>query len=156
MDDRQKHRRLGELLIEKGLVTAEALREALAEQERTGEFLGTILVNHSIIKDEDLAKTLSEQFQMPFVRLKDTYFHWEFVSRFSSSLITEHSCFPLSSDDWSVTFAIINPLDVWALKKAEEESKGLKPKFVVVSGSDMREAVARYRQYARGSINKLF
>ena len=150
------HKRLGELLVEKGLITDDQLRAALAEQGKTGEFLGTILVKHSIIKEEDFAKTLSEQFQMPYVHLKDTYIHWAFVAQFSSSLILEHKCFPLSSDDWTITFAVINPLDIWALKKAEEESRGLKSKFVVVSESDMREAILRYRQYARGEISKLF
>ncbi len=156
MIPRDKHRRLGEMLVEKGLLTSGQLSLVLAEQQSTKEFLGTILVKHSIIKEEDLARALSEQFKMPFVSLKTHYIQWELVKQFSSGLILEHKCFPLSSSELRVTFAIINPLDAWALKMAEEESRGLKPEFVLATESDMQEMIKRYKQYTRSNIGKLF
>ncbi|MGE5197218.1 MAG: hypothetical protein ACM3IL_01775 [Deltaproteobacteria bacterium] len=149
-------KRLGQMLMDKGLITSGQLDFALSEQHSSKEFLGTILLKHSIIKEEDLLKALSEQFRIPYVALKDKYIPWNFVGRFSSTLIFEHRCFPVSHDEWSVTFALINPLDLWALKRAEEESKGLKTKFVLVTTRDMDEALLRYRQYMRGNISKLF
>ena len=35
---------LGELLVERGVITLDELRAALAEQQRTGELLGAILI----------------------------------------------------------------------------------------------------------------
>ena len=151
----KKEKRLGQMLLEKKLIIEGQLQAALTEQHETKEFLGTILVNHSIISDQDLVRTLSEQFGIPVVNIKDTYIRWEFVTQFSPALIVEHQCFPLSSDEWSVTFVIVNPLDMWALSRAQEEARGLRAKFALVSQSDMREALRRYREYMRGTIDKL-
>jgi len=64
---------IGEILVEKNLVTEEQLQTALSEQQQTKEFLGTILVRRSFISEEDLLKGLSEQFDMPYRVLKNKY-----------------------------------------------------------------------------------
>ena len=152
----KKQIRLGAILLAKGLITQAQLEAALIEQGISREFLGTILVNHSIIKQQDLLRALSEQFGIPVVSLKETYIRWEFVTQYSPVLIVEHKCFPVSSDEWSVTFAVVNPLDMWAIKRAEDESRGLRARFVLISIADMEEILGRYREYLRGTIDKLF
>jgi hypothetical protein len=55
-------RPLGELLIEKGLVTKEELELALAEQEESGRLLGAILVERGFVSGPALAVALAEQY----------------------------------------------------------------------------------------------
>jgi len=154
MDRGQK--RLGEMLIDKGLITAEQLTSALEEQKKTKEFLGTILLKRKQIAERALLEVLSEQFNIPFVNLDYKYIDWELLKKFSPSLIQEHRCIPLRKDDFSITIATTNPLDPWALKKAEEESRGLKLKLVLVSEGAMEDAIKRYKQYLKGDMSKLF
>lgn len=149
-------KKLGEILIEKGLITPEQLKDALDEQARTKEFLGKILLDRSQIKEPDLLTALSEQFNIPIISLKYRYIDWGLAKSFSASLILDYKCFPLEKDEWSVTFAITNPLDAWVLKKIEEEARGLKVKLVLVSGRDMTEAIQRYRQYLQRDVSGLF
>ena len=149
-------KQLGKILIEKGLINAEQLNSALKEQEHSGEFLGKILQKKGIISEKNLMGVLCEQFDIPCVSLRDIYVDWALVKQFSPSLILDHQCFPYKKDDWSVTFAVVNPLDLRAISKAEEESGGLKLKLALASESDMLEIAERYRQYMRGSISKLF
>jgi hypothetical protein len=52
---------LGELLVERGLLTVTELDDALEEQERTGELLGAILVARRIIAGAVLTTILAEQ-----------------------------------------------------------------------------------------------
>ena len=78
---------IGEILVEKNLVTEEQLQTALSEQQQTKEFLGTILVRRSFISEEDLLKVLSEQFDMPYRVLKNKYLDLALGKQFSSSLI---------------------------------------------------------------------
>lgn len=52
-------KRIGDILLEEGRITREQLQAALAEQERTGELLGTILFSHGYITQQDLARVLS-------------------------------------------------------------------------------------------------
>ncbi|MDD5466045.1 MAG: hypothetical protein PHP73_06895 [Candidatus Omnitrophica bacterium] len=149
-------KKLGEILIEKGLITPKQLEDALSEQSRTKEFLGKILSDKNQIKELDLLKVLSEQFKIPIVNLKHSYTDWALIKSFGSSSILDYKCFPLKKDDWSVTFAISNPLDAWALKKIEEVARGLKVQLVLVSQEDMLEVIDGYRKYLNENIAKLF
>ncbi len=150
----RSQKKFGEILLAKGLITGEQLKAALAEQDRTKELLGKILLKKGQIKEPNLLEALSEQFGIPFVGLKNKYIDWNLVKTFSSSLILDYCCFPVAQDKGIVTIAIANPLDVWAIKKAEEETKGLKLKLVLVSEEDMREVIQRYKRYIQGDISR--
>jgi inorganic pyrophosphatase/exopolyphosphatase len=152
----KKQTRLGEILIDKGLINSEQLKYALEEQKRTKEFLGAILLKNNQIEEKALLEALSEQFHIPFVSIKNKYIDWNLVKRFSSSLILDYKCFPIEEDGRSVTFATTNPLDVWAFKKSEEEASGSLPKFVLVTREDMEDIIQRYQQYMRSNISRLF
>jgi type IV pilus assembly protein PilB len=143
-------KQLGEILIEKGLILPEQLKDALIKQMRTKEFLGAILLRRKQITEKDLLKALSEQFKIPIISIKNHYIDWNFVRRFSASLILEHKCLPLKGDDVTVTVAITNPLNAWTIKKAEEETRGFVLKLVLVSDEDMKDVIERYQQYVRG------
>lgn len=54
-------RPLGELLVERGLLTAAALDQALAEQRRSGRLLGQVLVEGGYVSGPSLARALAEQ-----------------------------------------------------------------------------------------------
>jgi type IV pilus assembly protein PilB len=155
MDKEQK--RLGEILIEKGLINQEQLLHALELQKRNKEFLGKILIESGRIEEKDLLEALSGQFAMPLVSLKDKYIDWDLVKQFSPSLILDYRCFPIARDERSVTVAINNPLDAWPLQKATEEARGLSLslKLVLVCSGDMEEVLRRYQEYMRGNISKL-
>src|SRR5262249_2147395 len=58
---------LGALLIAEGLVTKEQLYGALAEGTRTGERLGEVLIRRALASEEDVARVLSEQFELPYL-----------------------------------------------------------------------------------------
>lgn len=58
----QTWRPLGELLVEKNLVTEEELQRALKEQEESGRLLGTILVERGFVSGPALAVALAEQY----------------------------------------------------------------------------------------------
>jgi len=148
-------KRLGEILVEKGLITQEALNDAISEQRETKEFLGAILLKRKRIKEADLLTALSEQFHIPIFSLKDKYIDWNLVKGFSASLILDYRCFPIAKDDRSITMAITNPLDIRVLKRAEDETRGLRLELVLVSEEDINNSIKRYNAYLRGSISKL-
>jgi len=61
---------LGELLIEKGLITKVQLDEALVERRQHGGLLGETLVRLGFIFEDELARTLAEQAGVPFVNIE--------------------------------------------------------------------------------------
>ena len=52
---------LGALLVERGLLTADELEQALAEQRRTGRVLGQVLVSRGYVSGSSLVQVLAEQ-----------------------------------------------------------------------------------------------
>jgi len=147
-------KKLGQILIDKKLISETDLESALLEQKESKEFLGSLLIRLGKISPKDLVNTLSEQFDLPVVSLRNKYIDWNFVRSFSSSLILDYRCFPVSKDNWSVTFAILNPLDAWAIKRAEEETAGLRVKLVLALPQEMGDLIVRYKQELRRSMNR--
>ena len=66
--------RLGELLVNEGLIALQALEAALATSATTGKPLGRTLVQSGAISEDKLAQLLSRQLGIPFVNLA----HYEF------------------------------------------------------------------------------
>lgn len=60
-------KRLGEILVNEGLVSTQQIQEALEAQGNTGEMLGETLVRLGYITEDRIAITLADQFQLPFI-----------------------------------------------------------------------------------------
>ena len=66
---RVQRRRIGEVLVNEGLVSRENMDEALKIQAKTNETLSSILIDMGCVSDQDVAKTMCQQYQLPYVRL---------------------------------------------------------------------------------------
>jgi hypothetical protein len=62
--------RLGDLLLKKGLITQEQLDAALAESRETGDLLGRVMIRRQFIFEDELARTLADQLDLPYVNLR--------------------------------------------------------------------------------------
>ena len=141
-------KRLGELLVNKHLLNAWQLDLALQEQRETKEFLGALLVRKGWITEEALLKTLGEQFGMPVVHLEQEPIDWAASQQFPAMLQTNHPCFPLRMDARSVTVAIANPLDAWAISEVEKAAALRKVHVVLAPAGEIRSAVQRAQRRA--------
>ena len=145
---KKKAKYLGEILMEKGLVTEKELQEAIEEQLKNKEFLGAMLVEKGIISEDDLLITLADQFGIEPVQIESAKIDWELALEFPPPLIIRHKCFPISRDDSVLTLAIVNPLDVWVIESAEKEASPRRLKIVLIKTSDMERIVKEYRRRA--------
>jgi hypothetical protein len=64
-----QRRRLGEILIEAGVLTEQQLSRALAIQKEDGRRLGAILLSYGIVAEPQLVQALSRQLSVPWVSL---------------------------------------------------------------------------------------
>ena len=62
--------RLGEILLQQGLLTAEQLQQALDEQRKSGRKLGRVFVEKGFVSEDQISTALARQLQVPFVNLK--------------------------------------------------------------------------------------
>jgi type IV pilus assembly protein PilB len=66
-----QRKRIGERLIEAGLITQEQLQIALQEQKKTGELIGAILYGHGFISQKDLFTVLSMSYSGEYTKEKE-------------------------------------------------------------------------------------
>jgi MSHA biogenesis protein MshE len=62
--------RLGEILVQQGLLTEDKLKLALDSQKRSGRKLGRVVIEQGYVTEEQISKALARQFQTSFIDLK--------------------------------------------------------------------------------------
>src|SRR3954471_5298029 len=65
-----KRVRIGEVLVEEGILTEQQLQRALAEQKATGRMLGEMLVEQGIIEPQVLVQALARRLGFPGCHLR--------------------------------------------------------------------------------------
>ncbi|GEM_PF-1588443 len=104
-------KKLGQLLIEFRIITSEQLAEAVADQRRTGERLGSILIKKGYVTEEDLEYLLSRQLAVPAINLAKYQIPRELVSLVSERFMKKNYVVPVERDDKTLTVAMANPQD---------------------------------------------
>jgi len=64
-------KKIGECLIQAGLITEDDLNAALAEHKRTGERVGVVLVRMNLATEKQIAKALAFQLGFPYINLNE-------------------------------------------------------------------------------------
>jgi len=133
--------RLGEILIDKGLITSEQLQEALAQQRKTGEFIGTILIKKKFIKEKELFEVLSEQLHIDYVNLKDITIERSVIEKVPAKFSWHYKIIPVRFSGNKLTVATSDPLrslnDLRLFLNYEIEP-------VLASESEILEAARKY------------
>jgi type IV pilus assembly protein PilB len=80
-------RKLGNILVDRGLITPEQLSAAVAEQESSGSSLGRILVDRGDITEKHLVAALATQIGMGFVDLEETEVNGRAATMISEALM---------------------------------------------------------------------
>src|SRR6185437_505650 len=102
--------RLGELLIERGLIAAEDLDRALELQKERGDKLGRILVDMGYLAQRDLLSALSAQLGLPIATLSTLPSAPE-LEGLSPRFLRQSLLFPVSIEENTLTLAMADPLD---------------------------------------------
>jgi len=107
--------RLGRILIGAQLITEVQLQKALAVQKREGGRLGGILVRLGFIKEEILLGILAKQLGVPSVDLAHLDVDPAVVKLIPVELLKKHTVFPLKRVGSTLSVAIADPADVFAI-----------------------------------------
>ncbi len=148
-------KRLGEILVEKGLITAAQLEECLVEQKKTKEYLGVLLVRKKIVKEEELMRALSDQFNIPFVHLKDQNINWDVCMKYFPSMTTDQNALAIHSDEKTVLVAVRDPLDTISLSNIEFAARPLRLRLVLVCESELQDFIKECHRRSRSSLKQL-
>ena len=106
--------RLGDLLIQQGLLTDEQLKFALDEQKRSGRKLGRIVVDSSFVTEEAISQALARQLQAPYVDLKHFNPKPELIKLLPEAQARRFRAIVLSEVDGKLRVGFVDPTDLQA------------------------------------------
>src|SRR5262249_55141838 len=112
-------RPLGEILKISAGLTHEKLEEALATQAEKGGRIGEILAGMKVVSEEDVAKALAAQLDIPYLaRIQTDAVDPELLKKVPINFAKQARILPLSLDGDAVLLAVADPLDTAALDHA--------------------------------------
>jgi general secretion pathway protein E len=142
--------RLGEILIQRKLISAEDLERALELQKERGDKIGKTLVDMGFVAMRDVLAALAEQWDVPLVTIEGPPAVSPETEALSPRFLRQFRCLPVSRDDHTVTLAMADPLDVETVA-AVRNCTGLKVESVLAAEQEILDAIDRYYgQTARG------
>jgi len=109
-------RKLGELLVETGLLGFEQLSEALKIQQDTGKRLGEILIEMNFISEEEMAFALAMQLKIPYIDLIDYPIQEKVLESIPREISTKFKCLAIDLKNNILNVAMADPLDLNMIK----------------------------------------
>jgi type IV pilus assembly protein PilB len=138
---RQQKKRIGELLLEDGAISAEQLAQAIARQKRTGERLGQALMALGI-PEERITQALARQLSLSIVNLQKQKIDPGVAALLPEALARKHSVLPIRKEGHHIVVVMADPLDVVATDDVSLAT-GLTVTPVIATPAEIKEAIER-------------
>ena len=103
-------RKIGEILIEDGLLSKAQLEEALAYQEEKGGLIGQILIEKKFLSEDMLIGALGKQFKIPYIPLKNYSINPDMAAMLAADFCHKNSMVAFDCDSKRVYVAMADPL----------------------------------------------
>lgn len=146
---------LGQLLVEKGIITPEQLALALEEQRKSGQMLGMTLISLGFIDEEEaFLPTLAEKLGIGYTSLKSMVVGHDVLARLPAKAINHYKIFPLTYELGVLTVAINNPWDVGVLDDLAAISHS-KIQPVLAGERDIQEAIREHYGVGAETIERM-
>ena len=132
--------KIGECLIQAGLITEEDLQAALAEHQRSGERVGAVLVRMNLASEKQITKALAYQLGFPYVNLAEVPPDAAAVVLIPKDVALHRVCVALKIEKNQLTVAMADPL-LFSLVQDLEFQTGYRIKQVVAAKTDIITAI---------------
>ncbi len=135
-------RRLGEILLEKKLISPQALEHALIEQKKSGELLGRTLIRLGYISERQLLEGLADHLQLPIVNLKQLTIDEQALKKIPVRFAWHYRCMPIRLSGKTVTLAMSDPLQIRPVDDLKVHY-GLEADIVLSTEAEIQETIQR-------------
>ena len=153
MDFNRKKLRLGDVLVNSGVITAEQLQKGLELQKGSGRKLGETLVDEGITTEGNIAKALSSQLGYEMVDLQDISIDEEILNLVPPNILKKHKMIPFEYSRTGMNVlrvAMSDPMNMAAMDDINIITN-LQVEPVVATPRDVMLALDRY--YGQAEVN---
>ncbi|MFT7108518.1 MAG: MSHA biogenesis protein MshE [Psychrobacter glaciei] len=127
-----KHKvRIGDLLVDKGMISQEQLMMVLDEQKRSGRKFGRTVIDLGFIAEDKLLLELSAHFAIPYIDISRFKFDSEVTRRLPESIARRYRAIILMEEESQYFVGFVDPLDILAVDEVQRNLKRtIVPAFV--------------------------
>ncbi len=137
------NKHLGELLIERGVISREQLNLSIERQKGHGGLLGEVLVELKFATEKDIAQALTCQYGFPYLPLANYEIDPEVIRSVPENVCRQFCLIPIDKIGKSLTLAMSNPLNVQAAEDVELIT-GCTVQAFVSTTTDIKQAIDKY------------
>ena len=105
-------KRLGDILIDSGFLTAAELAEALSAQQGTDKRLGEVIVDMGLLSELDILRAISSQYDIPIIDLQNVDIDPEATKTVTERYCEENLVIPIGYDEGKLVIALYDPLNI--------------------------------------------
>lgn len=143
LEAKGEHKKIGEILIERGLISQDQLRHALRIQREKGGLVGEILVALGYVEETDIALALTSQYGFPYLPLDSYEIDPEIVKIIPERVASQYLLIPIDKFGNNLSIAMSNPLNNEAIEDVEL-LVGCNVQIFVSAASDIRKTIEKY------------
>ncbi len=136
-------KQLGELLIERKVISRKQLEKALEVQKEKGGLIGQILVELNYSSEEAIAQAITAQYGFPYLPLENYDIDDNVVKIVPKNVASQFCLIPVDKIGKNLTIAMANPLNTLAKEDVELVS-GLYVQIFVSTSTAIKKAIERY------------
>lgn len=139
--------RVGDLLIQRGLISQEQLVEALSYQRSADgrKLLGTALVELGMVSEAQVLETVADSYGLPFAQIDASLIDPALGELLPVEFCEEHIIAPMFLVDGRLTIAVNDPSDVFISEEVNRIT-GHQVQLVVATQSDIKQALGILRK----------
>jgi len=137
------NKQLGEILVDRGVLSRVKLEEVLAYQKEKSILFGEALVQLKLATEEDVVQALTCQYGFPYLPLANYEIAPEVISSVAVNLCKQYCLVPIDKIGRSLTLAMANPLNIQALEEVEKATNCSVQAFVSTA-TEITNAINRY------------
>ena len=136
-------KRLGEVLLERGVITRAELERALAHQKERGGLIGHALIHLGFITEEEVALALTAQYGFPYLPLDNYEIDASVTTIIPEAVARRHCLIPIDRIGNALTLAMADPSNMKAIEEVELLTKCVVQTFVSTP-SNINQAIDKY------------
>ena len=140
--------RIGELLVQKNLLSEEQLRRAKEEARTSGTRIGYQITKLGFVEEEKVAEAVSNQYGVPTIELDDFEVDSEVIALIPEEVANKHTILPVNRAGSTLIVAMSDPSNIFAIDDLKFLT-GYNVEVVVAAEEAIRRAIDRY--YDKGA-----
>ena len=111
----RERKRLGDMLLEAGKISLAQLNRALETQRKTKRRLGEVLIDQGLLTEDEIADVLAQQLSLERIDLEKTFVEQDMARSIPKEVALKYTAIPIFMRDGKLVVAMNDPLNMFAI-----------------------------------------